>query len=89
MDNYRGMLEVRGSCEAKAEDDARFGAPQWPSLAFSHFVKGADAPTTGVITITEPTASFQNQFGAYQRAQVICDYDLAAKKVKTLAVLPK
>jgi hypothetical protein len=74
------------ACKDEAADRAKYGTPEWPWFAFSSFYPGTNYSTTGIATLIEPDAKFQNGFGAMARSRVICQYDLRTKKVISVAI---
>jgi hypothetical protein len=72
---------AEGRCKTAANDQAKYGTPKWPWLAFSSFRKGTDYVTSGIAVLVEPDAQFQNGFGAMVHSRVVCTYDLRAKRV--------
>jgi hypothetical protein len=81
VDNNDAMLVATSSCKAAAEQRARYGAPQWPWMAFSNFPAGDDFPKRGMLVLNEPDAQFPNQDGAMQHARVRCIYSLETMSV--------
>jgi len=81
------MVQVR--CKIAADNQARYGDPQWPSGYFGTYLRGNDYVKTGVAVAIEPDARFQNGFGAMVHSEVICKYDLRAKKVVDVSIAPK
>jgi hypothetical protein len=77
---YDHWSYVQVDCKMEADKLARFGTPEWPWLPFGHFRPGTNY-NTGIVTLIEPKAKFQNGFGAMAHSQVTCIYDLHTKKV--------
>lgn len=84
--NYSGWRDGQVQCKSKANDQARFGTPEWPWLAFLTFQKGNNYASDGIATLAEPDAKFSNGFGAMVHSKVICEYDLRTKKVINVSV---
>jgi hypothetical protein len=84
--NYSGWISAKALCKTEANENARFGTPQWPWLAFSTFYKGNSYASSGRSILIEPDAQFSNGFGAMVHSQVVCEYDLRAKKVINVSV---
>jgi hypothetical protein len=81
--NFEGYSSAGRACRRQAEDMAKFGTPEWPWFAFGSFYPG---PITGIVTLIEPDAKFQNGFGAMARSRVVCKYDLRSKTVIDVTV---
>jgi hypothetical protein len=80
VNNYKGMTVAQDDCMFEATKQAMYGTPEWPwGYHFSHFYRGNDF-STGIVTLIEPDAKFQNGFGAMARTRVVCSYDLRNKK---------
>lgn len=84
--NYREMSKAQVACKIRADDSAKYGAPEWPWLVFSSFLPGADAPKVGILTLIEKDAKFSNAFGAMQRVTVICVYDFVSHTVTDIQI---
>jgi hypothetical protein len=75
-------ISANVACKFAANDRAKYGNPEWPSLTyFENFYPGTNYITTGIATLIEPDVKFQNGFGAMVRSSVFCEYDLRAKLV--------
>jgi hypothetical protein len=83
--NYGGWFDVKYDCKKQANDLAKYGTPEWPWLAFSSFYPGTNY-STGIVTVIEPDAKFQNGFSAMVRSRVVCEYDLRAKRVINVSI---
>ena len=83
---YSKIFEARVSCKMAANKGARFGTPEWPWLVFQSIKTGNDGPRTGIVTLVEQDAKFQNGFGAMAHVVVQCVYDMRAKVVLDVAV---
>jgi hypothetical protein len=75
------FYQAVAACKDQADQQARFGHPDFPFLAFGHFHTGNSYLTSGVMELTEPDASFQNGFGAMARMTVTCSYDMNKQAV--------
>jgi hypothetical protein len=53
---------------------------------FSSFNSGTNYSSTGIATLIESDAKFQNGFGAMVRSRVVCQYDLRTKKVINVSI---
>ncbi|QAU44200.1 hypothetical protein [Bradyrhizobium guangzhouense] len=74
------------SCLYAAKKLAKYGTPSFPFLSFSDFRSDSDFVRTGVATLVEPNAEFQNGFGAMAHTIVTCKYDLASHRVVDLSI---
>ena len=81
------LVEVR--CKSAANDQAKYGSPDWPWLAFGSFYKGHNYVTSGIAVAIEPDAQFSNGFGAKVHSRVTCTYDLGAKRVTDVSISPR
>jgi hypothetical protein len=79
--NWKGYVGVRSACKRAAEKAARYGAPEWPWLAFASFKPGTQSPRVGVVILYEDDARFPNAFNAKVRSRATCTYDLNAGEV--------
>lgn len=91
VNNYTKIYEAQAACKLSAEEGARFGTPQWPGFwsggAFGSFKTGDDAPKTGIVTLIENNAQFQNGYGAMVHSTVVCQYDYNKKKTQNIEVI--
>lgn len=87
--NYRDWSLAQVRCKRVATEQAKYGTPQWPTLYFGSFKGGSDFLKTGTAILIEPDAQFQNGFGAMVHSRVVCTYDLNAKEVKNVSILPR
>jgi hypothetical protein len=83
---YKDWTAAKVACRFEAEDRVKYGKPEWPSGYFSNFYPGTNYSTTGIATLIELDARFQNGFGAMVRSSVHCQYDLRAKKVINVTI---
>jgi hypothetical protein len=84
--NYKGWFDVKYDCKEQATDMAKYGTPEWPSaFYFASFYPGTNYKT-GLVTVIEPKAKFQNGFGAMVHSKVVCEYDLRTKKVTNVTI---
>lgn len=86
--NYNGYSTLTVLCDIAAEDAARFGEPDLPGLSFGSFRTGDSVIRTGIATLIENEARFQNAFGTMQRARVVCRVDVENEVVLDLEVDP-
>ena len=69
------------SCQYAAKKLAKYGSPSFPFFSFSRFHTGSDYVRTGLTTLIEPEAEFQNGHGAMVHSVVTCKYDLNSQVV--------
>jgi len=87
INNYPGVNAAKAACMTEGKKLAKWDS-DFPYLgAFGTFFIGNNYPSTGVITIQEDHAKFQNGFGAWQKRSVRCRYDLKSKSVEYVEVL--
>ena len=86
--NYQGWMHVKSECKEAATQQARFGTPEWPWLAFSSFYSGSNYVQSGIVFAIEKDAQFSNAFGAMVHSIVKCEYDLRAGHVVNVEVMP-
>ncbi|GCE79378.1 hypothetical protein [Komagataeibacter oboediens] len=90
VNKYNKIYRGQAACKTKADGAAEYGSPQWPGFwsggAFGSFRMGDDAPKTGLITLVEPNAQFQNGFGAMVHSTVTCVYDLNNDVVRDIQI---
>jgi hypothetical protein len=69
--------EIAVACRNAADARARFGTPVWPSWGPFQGgpIFGDSALKTGIITVREDDATFQNQYGAMAHVVVLCSYN--------------
>jgi len=84
--HYSRWTDIQAACQTAATDQARYGTPKWPWLAFGSFLKGGGYATSGVAVLIEPDAQFQNGFGAMVHSRVVCTYDLRASHVLNVSI---
>jgi hypothetical protein len=87
VNQYSDWSLVQVRCKQAAKDRAKYGSPDWPWLAFGSFYKGNNYVTSGTAIAIERDAQFSNGFGAMVHSQVICRYDLRAKRVTDVQIL--
>jgi len=74
------------ACKQEADNEAKYGHPDLPLLAFGHFSTGDSYLKSGVLVLSEPDAGFQNGFGAMARATVTCWYDMKKQAVVDMQI---
>ena len=65
---------------------AKYGSPSFPFIYFTRFHRGSDYVRTGLATLIEPEAEFQNGYGAMVHSVVTCKYDLNSQQVVDVSV---
>lgn len=85
---YADWKNIPRLCRQAAEIDPQFGSPQWQDRAFTTVLPGKVYVTEGKVAVAEPNVSFVSTDHAL-RAKVVCEYDLAQRKVTNLIVLPQ
>jgi hypothetical protein len=84
--NFDGMSTARYECRRQAIDMAKYGTPEFPWLFyFTAFYPGTNY-SSGIVTVIETDAQFQNGFGAMVHSRVVCKYDLRTKMVIDVSV---
>jgi RNA polymerase subunit RPABC4/transcription elongation factor Spt4 len=86
VNTYSDWSRVQAACKSAANERVKYGTPVWPWLAFGSFRAGNNFVTTGSAIAIEPDAQFQNGFGAMVHSQVICFYDLKARRVTDISM---
>jgi hypothetical protein len=86
VNNSQGMADAQTACKLDAQDQARFGTPQFPIMSFESFYKGDAYVKSGIMVLLETRAQYQNVFGAMVHSTVTCTYDLNQKKVTDIRV---
>lgn len=87
--NWSGVDTAQGECRVAADDEAKYGEPKWPWHSFSFFHPDENSAVTGTYTLIENNAHFQNGFGAWVHAKVLCEYDLRLGKVNSVEILDR
>jgi hypothetical protein len=89
INNSGKQISMAYACRDEANKQAKYGDPTWPwaFLMFGTFHKGDNYPKTGIVTLIEHDARFQNGFGAMAHVNVTCTYDLNAKTVTNVVVV--
>lgn len=89
VNNYSGWLDVQVSCKLQANEQAKYGTPDWGGWlkpTFGTFLKGSDYVKDGIVVAIDSDVKFQNGFGAMVRSQVRCTYNLRTKRVTDLVI---
>jgi hypothetical protein len=89
VNKYKDWFSVQYDCKDAANRQARFGTPEWSSYFFSSYYPGDDYLKTGIATLVEKDALFQNGFGAKVHSQAICKYNLRSRSVISVVIIPR
>jgi hypothetical protein len=89
VNKYSGWTMVQVRCQMAATEQAKYGDPEWPWLAFGSYLRGTDYVKTGLAVAIEKDAKFQNGFGAKVHSQVMCKYDLRSQNVISVSIVPR
>lgn len=93
VNHYGGLYLARAACKEAANDKASYGTPEWPGFwsggAFGTYLRGTNYVTSGIVTLIETDAKFQNGFGAMVRSRVFCEYDLNKEQVVTALIMAR
>jgi hypothetical protein len=86
INNFGDISRGSVSCQYAAKKLAKYGAPSFPFFSYSRYHSGNDYVRTGLATLIEPEAEFQNAFGAMVHSVVTCQYDLNSRQVVDVSV---
>jgi hypothetical protein len=86
VNNYGKISDAQVACKVATDENVKYGNPDWPWLPFGSYVPGNTYAKAGVVRLAEKGVQIQNGFGAMVHSQVVCDYDLKAKKVVMLNI---
>ena len=86
VNNYDKIIDAQSACRSTTDASVKYGNPDWPWLPFGSYFPGNTYVKAGVVRLAEDKVQIQNGFGAMVHSQVICDYDLKAKKVVMLSI---
>lgn len=86
--NHNGMdyAHARSECRHAADQQAKFGTPEWSWYTFGTFQTGNSALVTGEMILVDRDVKFANGFGAMAHVTVTCLYDLRNKRVIKLEI---
>lgn len=89
--NWSDITHVIAQCIIKGNELARYGTPKWGSgwfsgPAFSTYMQGGDTPQSGILTLYEPHATLQNQYGTWVHREAVCVYNLNKEKIFSLFI---
>lgn len=63
-------------CKVAAEKVAKYGSPELPMLSFQTYYVGRNYIDSGIATLLEKDAMYQNGFGAKEHVTARCEYSL-------------
>jgi hypothetical protein len=86
MNHFSDITRGSASCMYAAKKLAKYGSPSFPFIYFGGFHSGNDYVRTGLATLIESDAEFQNAYGAMVHSVVTCNYDLSSQKVVNVSV---
>jgi hypothetical protein len=86
VNEWHDWSRVQSACKMAANDQAKYGDPEWSWLPFSKFLKGDDYVKRGKATAIDTDAKFKNGFNASLRVRVTCQYDLRADRVINVSI---
>lgn len=86
VNHYSKWSSVQVDCQQAANEQARYGTPDWPWLSFGRFYKGDNYIKSGIAVAIEQDAKFQNGFGAMVHVTVYCTYDLRNQRVTSVNI---
>ena len=81
LNNFSDITRGSVSCMYAAKKLAKYGSPSFPFIYFRRFHSGNDYVRTGLATLIESDAEFQNAYGAMVHSVVTCKYDLNSQQV--------
>lgn len=84
---YADWKNVPGLCLAAAKADPQFAAAEWPAETFAEILPGNVYVTSGKAVALETHAPLVTADGE-TRARFICEYDLKARKITGLYLVP-
>ena len=84
-----GWARVQAECKLAVDERAQYGAPEWPWLAFSSFLKEPDYVKTGKAIAIEPDAKIKSVSDTSMRVRAICNYDLRAGRVEDVIMVER
>jgi len=89
VDDWPGWARVTAECKLAVNERAKYGAPEWPWLAFSSFLKEPDYVKTGKAIAIEPDAKIKSGSDTSMRVRAICNYDLRAGRVEDVIMIER
>jgi len=87
--DWPGWARVQAECKLAVDERAKYGAPEWPWLAFSSFLKEPDYVKTGKAIAIEPDAKIKSGSDTSMRVRAICNYDLRAGRVEDVIMVER
>lgn len=86
MNNNKLVSGAQFACKEATNKYVRYGEPDWTMFPFSRFASGEDYPKTGIIRIADNSVKISNGFGAMEKSEVSCQYDLNKSKIELLVI---
>jgi hypothetical protein len=86
VNNFEDITRGSVLCQYAAKELAKYGSPSFPFLSFYNFRSGSDYVRTGLATLVEPKAEFQNAYGTMVHSVITCKYDLNSRQVVDVSV---
>lgn len=87
MDTYEKIINAKSQCKRSVNDNVRFGEAKWSWGFFNRYVLTGDQyPKTGIIEMADFDVQIQNKYGAMEKSQVSCRYDLKSQQVLEVSI---
>jgi hypothetical protein len=80
VNNYEGIISIQSACKIQANALAKYST-EWGWTHFGIYNKGKNYIESGVVTLFEREAKFENGFGAMKVMNLECRYNLKTNKV--------
>lgn len=88
IDLYPPVNDGRIRCIVAANNNLKYGAPEWPSIfngpKFGSHLRDEKSWRTGQITLVQQGALIPNAYGGKERRTMFCKYDLNTQEVISL-----
>ncbi|WP_215762837.1 hypothetical protein [Acetobacter sp. P1H12_c] len=85
IDFYPPVNDGRILCTVAADNDLKYGPPEWPSVfdgpKFGAHLNDESSWKSGQITLVQQGALIPNAFGGKEKRTMFCKYDLNTKKI--------
>lgn len=86
INNNKMVSDAQFACKEATNKNVRYGDPDWTLYPFPKFSSGDDYPKTGVIRMFDDAVKISNGFGAMERSEVSCQYNLRKSKIELLVI---
>jgi len=84
------LVTARGLCAIQAAKLAKFGTPEFSQKPFQNYEPEDNSfKTSGIATMIEPNARYQNMYGAMVHHIVTCKFDLRTKQLVDIYTMSK